>query len=53
MSHQLHASLTRILKADGSPVGVGFLARTVQKPHPKYFTLEKRLYSSGHHLLVE
>jgi len=29
------------------------MPRTVQKPHPKYFTLEKRLYSSGHHLLVE
>jgi hypothetical protein len=26
MSHQLHNSLTRILTADGSPVGVGFLA---------------------------
>ena len=26
MSHQLHNSLTRILTADGIPVGVGFLA---------------------------
>ena len=26
MSHQLHNSLVRILTADGSPVGVGFLA---------------------------
>ena len=26
MSHQLHNSLTRILTADGSPVGVGFLS---------------------------
>ena len=26
MSHQLHTSLTRILTADGIPVGVGFLA---------------------------
>jgi len=26
MSHQLHAGLIRILKPDGLPVGVGFLA---------------------------
>ena len=26
MSHQLHNSLIRILAADGSPVGVGFVA---------------------------
>ena len=26
MSHQLHNSLTRILTAEGDPVGVGFLA---------------------------
>jgi len=45
--------MNQIGELNEKPLHAALKARTVQKPHPKYFTLEKRLYSSGHHLLVE